>query len=65
MSATLQEALKTERPLQVVGVINAYCALLAERAGFRAFHASESGYEFSFLRPDAGPVTRAAAQSAE
>ena len=23
-----------------------------ERAGYRAFHASKSGYEFSFLRPD-------------
>ncbi len=29
-------ALEAERPLQVVGTINAYSALLAERAGFRA-----------------------------
>jgi hypothetical protein len=26
-----------------------------ERAGYRAFHESKSGYEFSFLRPDLLP----------
>ncbi len=37
-----------------------------ERAGYRAFHESASGYEFSFLRPDLLPgVQRVAAQSAE
>ncbi len=37
-----------------------------ERAGYRAFHESASGYEFSFLRPDLVPgVHRADAQSAE
>jgi len=39
----LRDALATERPLQVVGVINAYCALLAEHAGFRALYLSGAG----------------------
>ena len=30
----LREAVDVERPLQVVGTVNAYGALLAERAGF-------------------------------
>lgn len=38
-----REAVEAERPLQVVGVINAYCALLAERAGFRALYLSGAG----------------------
>ena len=33
--ARLRAAVDAERPLQVAGAINAYCALLAERAGFR------------------------------
>lgn len=39
----LRAAVEQERPLQVVGVINAYCALLAERAGFRALYLSGAG----------------------
>jgi len=39
----LREALHKERPLQVVGVINAYCALLAEHAGFHALYVSGAG----------------------
>jgi len=41
--ARLRAALKAERPLQVVGTINAYCALLAERAGYRAIYLSGAG----------------------
>lgn len=40
---SLRDALAAERPLQVVGVINAYCALLARRAGFRALYLSGAG----------------------
>ena len=40
---TLHDALAAERPLQVAGAINAYCALLAERAGFRALYLSGAG----------------------
>lgn len=44
-----------ERPLQVVGVINAYCARLAERAGFRALYLSGAGVaNASFGLPDLG-----------
>jgi methylisocitrate lyase len=41
--ARLRSALKAERPLQVVGTVNAYCALLAERAGYRAIYLSGAG----------------------
>ncbi len=36
-------ALAAESPLQIVGAINAYAALLAERAGFRALYLSGAG----------------------
>ena len=39
----LRAALGEERPLQIVGAINAYCALLAERAGFKALYLSGAG----------------------
>src|SRR5215472_2006298 len=41
--ARLRAALEAERPLQVVGAINAYSALLAARAGFRALYLSGAG----------------------
>lgn len=41
--AKLWQALEEERPLQVVGAINAYSALLAERAGFKALYLSGAG----------------------
>ncbi len=41
--ARLRSALKAERPLQVVGTVNAYCALLAQRAGYRAIYLSGAG----------------------
>jgi methylisocitrate lyase len=41
--ARLRAALKAERPLQVVGTVNAYCALLAERAGYKAIYLSGAG----------------------
>ena len=47
------QAVEDERPLQVVGVINAYAALLAERAGFRALYLSGAGVaNHSFGLPD-------------
>ncbi len=36
-------AVQAQQPLQVVGVINAYCALLAVRAGFGALYLSGAG----------------------
>ena len=53
--ARLRAALEIERPLQVVGTINAYAALLAERAGFRAIYLSGAGVaNASFGLPDLG-----------
>ena len=50
-----RQSLDAERPLQVVGVINAYCARLAERAGFRALYLSGAGVaNVSFGLPDLG-----------
>lgn len=51
----LRNALAQEKPLQVVGAINAYSALLAERAGFRALYLSGAGVaNASFGIPDLG-----------
>jgi len=56
--ARLRKAVADERPLQVVGVINAYCALLAERAGFKALYLSGAGVaNASFGLPDLGLTT--------
>jgi methylisocitrate lyase len=38
-----RQAAERERPLQIVGVINAYCARLARRAGFGALYLSGAG----------------------
>jgi methylisocitrate lyase len=51
-------AVKTENPLQVPGVINAYAARLAERSGFRALYVSGGGVAASSLgMPDLGMST--------
>jgi methylisocitrate lyase len=56
--ATLFDALAVERPLQVVGAINAYFALLAERAGFRALYLSGAGVSNASLGlPDLGLIS--------
>ena len=55
---TLQEALKAQTPLQIAGAINAYSALLAERAGFRALYLSGAGVaNASFGMPDLAMTT--------
>jgi methylisocitrate lyase len=51
-------ALADERPLQIAGTINAYCALLARHAGFRAIYLSGAGVaNASFGLPDLGITT--------
>jgi len=51
----LWAALAQERPLQLAGAVNAYSALLAERAGFRAVYLSGAGVaNASFGLPDLG-----------
>lgn len=52
------QALEDERPLQVVGTINAYSALLAEKVGFRAIYLSGAGVaNASFGLPDLAMTT--------
>ena len=54
----LRAAMELEKPLQVVGVINAYAALLAEKAGFRAIYLSGGGVAAGSLGvPDLGITT--------
>ena len=53
-------ALSENKPLQVVGTINAYCAMLAETAGHRAIYLSGGGVaNASFGLPDLGITTLA------
>ena len=54
----LKAALDAECPLQVVGTINAYSALLARHAGFRCIYLSGSGVASASLGiPDLGITT--------
>jgi methylisocitrate lyase len=56
--STLWSALEEERPVQIVGAVNAYTAMLAARAGFRALYLSGSGVATaSFGLPDLGFTT--------
>ncbi|HXF08141.1 MAG TPA: methylisocitrate lyase [Candidatus Acidoferrales bacterium] len=51
----LRAAVAREQPLQVAGAINAYAALLAERAGFQALYLSGAGVaNAAFGLPDLG-----------
>ena len=53
--ARFRAALTVENPLQVAGAINAYAALLAQRAGFRALYLSGAGVaNHSYGIPDTG-----------
>src|SRR6201981_600275 len=50
-----RKAVEEEIPLQIVGAVNAYCALLAEKAGFRVLYLSGAGVaNASFGLPDLG-----------
>jgi len=56
--ARFRAALEAERPLQIVGTINAYTALLAERAGHKAIYLSGAGVaNASFGLPDLAITT--------
>src|SRR5208283_3967693 len=51
-------AVNEEKPLQVVGVINAYAARLAKRSGFKALYVSGGGVAAGSLGiPDLGIST--------
>lgn len=54
----LRAAIGDEKPLQVVGAINAYAAMMAEAVGFRAIYLSGGGVaNASFGLPDLGITT--------
>ena len=53
--ATLRAAVSAERPLQMIGAINAYHARMAERVGYRALYLSGGGVAAGSLGvPDLG-----------
>lgn len=55
MSTQFRENLKQEHPLQIAGAINAYAAILAKKAGFKALYLSGAGVaNFSYGIPDIG-----------
>ena len=56
--ARFRAALEAECPLQIVGTVNAYTAMLAEKAGFRAIYLSGAGVaNASFGLPDLAMTT--------
>jgi len=53
-----RQALAAETPLQIAGAINAYAALLAQRAGFHALYLSGAGVaNHSYGIPDTGETS--------
>jgi methylisocitrate lyase len=55
MGISFRAALQTEKPLQIVGAINAYSAILAKSAGYRAIYLSGAGVaNASYGLPDLG-----------
>jgi len=56
--ARFRYAVSTNQPLQVVGAVNAYCAMMAERTGHKAIYLSGAGVaNASFGLPDLGMTT--------
>lgn len=56
--AKFRAALAAEQPLQIVGAVNAYTALLAQRAGFKALYLSGAGVaNASYGLPDLAMTT--------
>jgi methylisocitrate lyase len=57
-AANFRTALQQEQPLQIVGAVNAYTALLAEKTGFKALYLSGAGVaNASFGMPDLAMTT--------
>lgn len=53
-----RKALHAEKPLQIAGTINAYCALMAKSIGFKALYLSGAGVaNCSYGLPDLGMTT--------
>ncbi len=48
-------ALREEKPLQIIGTVNAYAAMMAKRVGYRAIYVSGAGVaNYSYGLPDLG-----------
>lgn len=55
MNINLRTAIQAETPLQIVGTINAYTAILAKKSGYRAIYLSGAGVaNASYGLPDLG-----------
>ncbi|MCV6605548.1 MAG: isocitrate lyase/phosphoenolpyruvate mutase family protein, partial [Porticoccaceae bacterium] len=53
--ARFRQAIVDNKPLQIVGTINAYCAMMAERVGHQAIYLSGGGVaNASYGLPDLG-----------
>ena len=53
-----RDALQQQQPLQIVGTVNAYCAMMAEQVGHKAIYLSGGGVaNASFGLPDLGMTT--------
>lgn len=58
LNMALKTAILQEKPLQMVGAVNAYSAVLAERVGFKALYLSGAGVaNASWAMPDLGITT--------
>jgi len=54
-SLGFRAALSAEKPLQIMGTVNAFAAIMAERAGFKAIYLSGAGVaNYSYGLPDLG-----------
>ena len=50
-----RQALREEKPLQIIGTVNAYAAMMAKQTGFRAIYLSGAGVaNYSYGLPDLG-----------
>ena len=50
-----RQALREEQPLQIIGTVNAYAAMMASRTGYRAIYLSGAGVaNYSYGLPDLG-----------
>lgn len=56
-AAKFRQALADEKPLQIAGAVNAYCAMLAQNAGFRALYLSGGGVAACMGMPDLAATT--------
>ena len=50
-----RQALEVEKPLQIIGTVNAYAAMMAKEVGYKAIYVSGAGVaNYSYGLPDLG-----------